>query len=68
MSCKMNDMKIPVVEIGECILCGICTDICPAVFKENEAGFIEVIELKYYPEPEVNEAIKNCPAKCIDWE
>ena len=60
-------MKRPVVELSECILCEVCVTVSPAVFKLNDAGFIEVIELPVYPEDEVDEAIKNCPADCIFW-
>ena len=34
----------------------------------TDAGFVEVADLSDYPEDEVNEAIKNCPADCIGWE
>ena len=61
-------MKIPVVELSDCILCGVCVEACPEVFKLNEAGYIEVIELADYPEKDVNEALKNCPADCIYWQ
>ena len=61
-------MKRPVVELSDCILCEVCVAVSPAVFKLCDAGFIEVIEWPVYPEDEVNEAIKNCPAKCIFWE
>ena len=58
-------MKKPVVELSECILCEVCIEACPGVFSMNEAGFIQVAALTVYPEPEVEEAIKNCPADCI---
>jgi ferredoxin len=61
-------MKIPIVELSDCILCGVCTEACPTVFKLNETGYIEVIQLSSYPEDEVNEAVKNCPTDCIYWE
>ena len=61
-------MKIPVVELSDCILCGVCVEACPEVFKLNEAGYIEVIESADYPEKDVNEALKNCPADCIYWQ
>lgn len=61
-------MKIPVVDLSRCSLCGACIEVCPAVFRMNQAGFIEVIELSAYPEAEVNEAIKYCPEDCISWE
>ena len=42
--------------------------MCPSVFKLNDSGYIEVIELISYPEIEVEEAIKYCPEDCICWE
>lgn len=61
-------MKRPVVDLSDCILCGVCVDVCPDVFVLTDAGYIAVTELEIYPEAPVNEAIKNCPADCIDWE
>ena len=61
-------MKIPVIELNLCIVCGICTEMCPSVFSLNEVGYIEVRELAAYPESEIDEVIKNCPANCISWE
>lgn len=61
-------MKIPVVELSECVLCGVCVEVAPSAFRMNASGYVEVIELKSYPESEVDEAIKNCPADCIYWE
>ena len=61
-------MKRPVVELSDCIRCDVCVGVCPAVFRMNDAGYVEVIDLSAYPEDEVNEAIKNCPADCIHWE
>ena len=60
-------MKIPVIELSDCVLCEICTDACPDVFKMNEAGYVEVIDLPEYPEDEVNEVIQNCRGDCISW-
>ncbi len=60
-------MNVPVVELSQCTLCEICVEVCPDVFKLNEAGYIEVAELSMYPPTEVDEAIKNCPADCIYW-
>lgn len=59
---------IPVVELSDCILCEMCTDICPSVFTMNESGYVEVEPLEIYPVEEVDEVIKNCPADCIQWE
>lgn len=61
-------MKKPVVELSDCIRCEVCVEVCPAVFSSNEAGFIEVAELDEYPMEDVDDAIKNCPADCIDWK
>jgi len=58
-------MKTPVVDLSECTLCGICTEICPLVFAMNGAGYIEVLECDIYPEKDVLEAVKNCPVQCI---
>jgi len=48
-------------------MCGVCVEVCPTVFRLNDAGFIEVLDLTIYPEAEVEEAIKNCPKDCIEW-
>lgn len=61
-------MKRPVVELSDCVRCEICTAVCPDVFEMNAAGFVEVADLPHYPENEVNDAIRNCPADCIRWE
>ena len=63
-----NKMKVPIVELSECIVCGVCVEACPQVFRLNDAGYVEVIELAEYPEAEVNDAIKFCPVDCIHWE
>jgi ferredoxin len=61
-------MKVPVLDIGVCTLCMGCVEICPDVFLENEAGFIQVVDMDDYPQVEVDEAIKYCPVDCISWE
>jgi ferredoxin len=60
-------MKIPVVELSECILCEVCVEVCPDVFSLNAAGYIEIADMVEYPQIEVDEAIKNCPVDCIYW-
>ncbi len=60
--------KIPAIDLGECIDCEACIETNPNIFRRNAVGYIEVIDLPEYPEDEVDEAIKNCPANCIDWE
>lgn len=61
-------MRRPVVELSECILCELCAEVCPAVFRLNSLGYIEVLDLASYPQEEVDEVIKHCPADCIHWE
>ena len=61
-------MKKPAVDLSLCSLCEGCVEVCPSVFRLNNAGYIEVVELASYPEMEVNEAIKYCPEDCIYWE
>jgi ferredoxin len=60
-------MKLPLVELSDCISCGVCAEVSPEVFRLNDAGYIEIAELETYPEYEVNEAIKYCPTDCINW-
>jgi len=61
-------LKYPVVELSECIRCGVCEEVCPAVFQLTDAGYVQVADFSEYPEALVDEAIKNCPADCIYWE
>ena len=61
-------MRAPIVELSDCIKCGVCTELCPEVFRMNDAGFIDIIDLPEYPEIEVNEAVKYCPVDCIYWD
>ncbi len=61
-------MKRPVVDLAECTQCEGCIALCPKVFRLNRAGFVEAADLPEYPREEVEEAIKNCPTRCIRWE
>ena len=61
-------MRIPVIDLGECVDCDGCVETCSNVFRRNDVGYIEVLELHEYPEEEVEEAIKSCPTDCITWE
>jgi ferredoxin len=60
-------MKKPSVELSDCIICGVCVEVSPEVFRLNDVGYIEVTELETYPQDEVNAAIKYCPTDCISW-
>ena len=61
-------MKRPTVDLSRCTLCLSCVAAAPEVFRENEAGYLEVVEMEAYPEDEVDEAIMYCPEDCIYWE
>lgn len=61
-------MKYPVVELSDCILCGICEELSPMVFHVSDLGYVQMTDLPAYPESEVEDAIKHCPADCISWE
>jgi ferredoxin len=60
-------MKKPEVDLSECIRCCVCVDVCPEVFEMIDAGYIDVKEKDSYPIPLVEEAIRCCPADCIEW-
>ena len=60
-------MKKPEIDIGACSLCMGCVELCPEVFRYNDAGYIEIVELEQYPGEEVDEAIMLCPEDCIAW-
>jgi ferredoxin len=56
----------PEVDMACCTLCMGCIEVCPEVFRFNEAGdFIEVNELQAYPEDKLREAMNICPRNCI---
>jgi ferredoxin len=63
-----NVMRVLVIDLGECVDCDACIEMCPRVFRRNDLGSIEVVMLPGYPEEEIEEAIKNCPTDCIAWE
>lgn len=58
----------PSIDLGRCSYCLGCVEIAPRVFRYNPAtALLEVIDLAEYPRAQVEEAIKNCPEKCISW-
>jgi ferredoxin len=60
--------KVPVVDMGRCVGCEACLELCPHVFKMTEARYIEVADLDSFPEECIQEAINCCPTDCISWE
>ena len=61
--------KTVVVDPSRCTGCDSCIEVCPAVFRRNEAmGYVEAADLVDYPEEEVRQAVTICPADSIRWE
>jgi ferredoxin len=55
--------RIPVVDTEACIACGNCEQVCPEVFRLNEAlGYSEVINPTGAPEANIQDAMDQCPA------
>ena len=61
-------MKVPVIDMIDCTHCGGCYEMYPELFRLNDAGFIEVVEMECYPEDDVDDTVKHCPQDCIRWE
>lgn len=53
-----------------CISCGLCIDICPAVFDWNDDGKADVIvdEVPAEAEDDAREAMESCPSEAIKEE
>jgi ferredoxin len=64
---QTTPMRIPIVELSECVFCGVCEEVAPTVFRISDAGFVVVIDLPRYPEIEIEEARRGCPTDCIYW-
>ena len=61
-------MKKPDIDIGACTLCMGCVEVCPEVFRQNDSGYIEVIDLQKYSEKDIDDEIMFCPEDCISWQ
>jgi len=58
-----------VVNQDDCIGCGNCAELCPEVFKLDEAiEKSQVIMPTGGPEDCINDAIDQCPASAISWQ
>ena len=61
--------RIPVIDAEECIACGNCEQVCPEVFRLNEAlGHSEVIDPQGAPAEKIQDAMDQCPVQCIHWQ
>ena len=55
-------------DMDECIACGLCVELCPAVFGEGEdKPFIIKPEVQAPEEECAQRAIDSCPVSCISW-
>ena len=59
--------KTPEVDLSLCTACGGCIELCPDVFRLNQANYLEVVLLDEYPEDCIDEAIRDCPEDCLTW-
>ena len=60
-------LKRPEIDMSECVLCDICIELCPYAFNKNQSGYIEVVDRDDYPEEDIDDIIKSCRGKCIEW-
>ena len=66
-------MKGPTINLECCILCEICVEVAPQIFRINDVGYIEIISLVFLNnhdqvkniQESIFEAVKNCPKDCI---
>lgn len=57
------------IDESACVGCGSCEALCPAVFTMTDRGTAEPIaEATEENKPDVEEAMKMCPASCISWD
>ena len=61
--------RIPIIDPEECIACGNCAQVCPGVFRLNEAlEHSEVIDPQGAPAEKILDAMEECPVHCIHWQ
>ncbi|MBI5524316.1 MAG: ferredoxin [Desulfarculus sp.] len=54
--------------MDECIACGLCVELCPAVFAQGEdKPIIAKQDVGPAEEACAQEAIDSCPVSCIYW-
>ena len=52
----------------ECTGCGLCSQIAPNVFQLNDEGVAEITDPEGASEDTIQQAIDECPVKCIHRE
>jgi ferredoxin len=54
--------------MDECIACGLCVELCPAVFAQgDDKPVIASPQVAPADEACAQEAIDSCPVSCIHW-
>jgi len=57
-----------VVIIEGCISCGLCSEICPAVFKMEDVAVVNTgVDFNKY-EAEIKESAESCPVEVIKYQ
>jgi ferredoxin len=60
--------RVPRVNRGVCISCGVCVDTCPGVFRFDADNRAEAYDPQGADEASIQEAIDLCPVTCIYWD
>jgi ferredoxin len=60
--------KIPEVDQGVCIGCGLCAEIAPHTFELDRDHIALVLNPGGDPEERIREAIDDCPVAAISWQ
>ena len=60
----MSNNQKPIIK-GKCIWCGLCANLYPDVFKMNNSGTVDVIDIPEYDAELVTNAINGCPVGAI---
>jgi len=60
--------KVPQIDKGACIGCGLCTATCSNTFKLGSDGKAEVANPSGESEQEIQTAIDSCPVQAISWK
>lgn len=60
--------RVPRVDKGECISCGVCVDTCPAVFRLDADNRAEAYDPDGADAAAIQEAMDLCPVTCIYWD
>lgn len=54
-----------VVNAKDCVSCGLCADICPAVFEMQDVAVVKVDPVPAASENDCREAARSCPVEAI---